>query len=1283
MSLSSGQKGNICQLLLGRELGGLSLFRGKAKSIQQKGLESWVESDLLHYCSAEYADFQPAPRSTIAASFSGDGALIASTHGDHSVKVVDCWTGKTIRVLNGHQRTPWVVSIHPTDSDILASGSLDHTVCISRISTGQTIHVHDFDKPIASLAFHPGGGIMVVASGHKTKKSLRAVHFHPGGLNLLLTAEAVGGGVAGAGSSTTAIEMGSATAETGLAADGTPGATTTAIEIGSTTAEAAGVRSTVDQGAASDDCGPTSSQLIVKVSMASSSVASPGQAADSASPAPSQSSLQAAQGASSLASTSQGVITLPALERLSTGGASDQQQGSSSTVVDQPSASESQREVQPRASESQREVQPSASESQCDIQPSASESQREVQPSASQPQFGVQPSASQPQLEAAAAATPLGSSRPLSDWYNGLSTNPRDVLPTVQHDHLRALGLAEASGTFDSATSASGAPASAAQAANWSLESRPSMLGPDTMNLIDRRATARMLLDQQLEPSRAAGPREDAEAAAAVAAAAHQLQQELPCLVHLNLWDYNARAQLEAKAPPLPSKAPHSPSPEMLSNSKLSLPGVVLCSEMGASFSSCGKYIVLCVASNTSSPACAEWHRVRIRRTAAKQAAQHLEALRAQHQQVNCHHQQQHPNINATPSSSTGCPAFGSLAAQHIEALRAQRRVHLAADEAFEQERLQVVATQTSSASSSAPAPVAAITSTTSTTPSTAAADSASPFQHSLPPGLPSGTFPSHMGGLSAACSVGEPSSSSQGWAAPAAPPGWYSSPLDSTEQAGQLYRQSTGYGTPRASAGASRRLAENGSINCPAALEAVLSSLPMDAYSGPLNMSQEHRSLPSGLGGSQGGLPPYLRGTTSTGLGGAGGVLGRSPPPRGSTNSSRGSLGGRSPQVQQLGAGGMEGGSSNGEGTSTYPPPGMMGVFAAYAEAANAALDAMGSNVSADAGGARMNRGPPSNPSVANGGGTGGRGEGSVPTTSPSDPGGMEAVRRAAAEVEAEALFAKWGEDLRCRLEAEEMLKLESVLRKEHLAYISTMAGAAAAVATAGAVEHAGEVAAAAGPEGALAMDAAPPALDITKHLHYELRLYSMDGPSFGQVIAARPIHAAHCITSVQLSPTSDHVLVAYGRRHVGLCSLVVDSGTLVPVHTIIEVYSTKDMSLVRVLPSLTDEVNVACFHPLPGGGLVYGTKEGKLRIFKHNGRAGPSQSSLSFSSGRIDDELASAELEDGQSHSTSEDESPGGSLLQLDMTGQYIRGVASTEERWTNLLRLASSSVPGSYPM
>lgn len=44
-------------------------------------------------------------------------------------------------------------------------------------------------------------------------------------------------------------------------------------------------------------------------------------------------------------------------------------------------------------------------------------------------------------------------------------------------------------------------------------------------------------------------------------------------------------------------------------------------------------------------------------------------------------------------------------------------------------------------------------------------------------------------------------------------------------------------------------------------------------------------------------------------------------------------------------------------------------------------------------------------------------------------------------------------------------------------------------------------------------------------------------------------------------------------------------------------QIYRVSDMELVRVLPSSEDEVNVACFHPSPGCGLVYGTKVKKKK--------------------------------------------------------------------------------------
>ncbi|CAN4120597.1 unnamed protein product [Withania somnifera] len=175
----------------------------------RRGLISWVEAESLRHFSANYCPLLPPPRSTIAAAFSPDGKTLASTHGDHTVKIIECQSGKCLKVLSGHRRTPWVVRFHPRYSDILASGSLDHEVRLWDAKTAECIGSRDFYRPIASIAFHAQGEVLAVASGHKlymwhynrrgeasssaivlkTRRSLRAVHFHPHGAPFLLTAE--------------------------------------------------------------------------------------------------------------------------------------------------------------------------------------------------------------------------------------------------------------------------------------------------------------------------------------------------------------------------------------------------------------------------------------------------------------------------------------------------------------------------------------------------------------------------------------------------------------------------------------------------------------------------------------------------------------------------------------------------------------------------------------------------------------------------------------------------------------------------------------------------------------------------------------------------------------------------------------------------------------------------------------------------------------------------------------------------------------------------------------
>lgn len=55
---------------------------------------------------------------------------IASTHGDHTVRVTEIATGKCTHVLHGHPRTPWCLAFHPSSNDILASGCLGGEVRI-------------------------------------------------------------------------------------------------------------------------------------------------------------------------------------------------------------------------------------------------------------------------------------------------------------------------------------------------------------------------------------------------------------------------------------------------------------------------------------------------------------------------------------------------------------------------------------------------------------------------------------------------------------------------------------------------------------------------------------------------------------------------------------------------------------------------------------------------------------------------------------------------------------------------------------------------------------------------------------------------------------------------------------------------------------------------------------------------------------------------------------------------------------------------------------------------
>lgn len=113
------------------------------------------------------------------------------------------------------------------------------------------------------------------------------------------------------------------------------------------------------------------------------------------------------------------------------------------------------------------------------------------------------------------------------------------------------------------------------------------------------------------------------------------------------------------------------------------------------------------------------------------------------------------------------------------------------------------------------------------------------------------------------------------------------------------------------------------------------------------------------------------------------------------------------------------------------------------------------------------------------------------------------------------------------------------------------------------------------------------------------ELVMVSLHKARFGQVV--RSIELSHKqsagLTSVKFSPTNEHIVCGYGvdKRHpinehsqhkycLAFFSNYQEDGD--------------SLKLLLLLTSSTDDVNVALFHPNPGYGVLYATRQGPLRI-------------------------------------------------------------------------------------
>jgi hypothetical protein len=99
---------------------------------------------------------------------------------------------------------------------------------------------------------------------------------------------------------------------------------------------------------------------------------------------------------------------------------------------------------------------------------------------------------------------------------------------------------------------------------------------------------------------------------------------------------------------------------------------------------------------------------------------------------------------------------------------------------------------------------------------------------------------------------------------------------------------------------------------------------------------------------------------------------------------------------------------------------------------------------------------------------------------------------------------------------------------------------------------------------------------------------------PRLGQLMEAIPLdpNKATAVTCVKFSPSTDFCLIGYGVRQPGPDA---DTG----FHPVTAVYRIRGgMTHVSTMLSKDDDVNIARFHPDSGHGIVYGTKQGRVRV-------------------------------------------------------------------------------------
>lgn len=127
-------------------------------------LGKWIEEVSLASLNCLPCSLPENSKSTISVAISADGDLMASSHGDHSIKITNYPTGRLLKTYFGQERTPWTIKFHPRLNGILASGCLSGKVRIWDVQRDEPLMETNFSHPVRSLAFQTED-LLFVASG--------------------------------------------------------------------------------------------------------------------------------------------------------------------------------------------------------------------------------------------------------------------------------------------------------------------------------------------------------------------------------------------------------------------------------------------------------------------------------------------------------------------------------------------------------------------------------------------------------------------------------------------------------------------------------------------------------------------------------------------------------------------------------------------------------------------------------------------------------------------------------------------------------------------------------------------------------------------------------------------------------------------------------------------------------------------------------------------------------------------------------------------------------------